>query len=188
MRSLRTSVRERAVSRNRLTWHLPGQRRITRRARKLSAAECRAVEERLRAEGIWRAATKGADNMPWGPEERNRNSLSPYGQKAMQGHGGRAMHDQKNSVACAEMGSGLLGAPLNPDPHGAGPRMPVHIAPSSSRPRDEPAATTVPHNPNPHPYNPASQVQQKNTYAHVRGSERGDTPAHERRERRREGE
>jgi hypothetical protein len=51
MRSLRTTMRERAVSRNRLTWHLPGQRRITRRARKLSAEEIKMHERRLRAEG-----------------------------------------------------------------------------------------------------------------------------------------
>jgi hypothetical protein len=51
MRSIRTTVRERAVSRNRLTWHLPSQRRITRRARKLSPEEIKVHERRLRAEG-----------------------------------------------------------------------------------------------------------------------------------------
>jgi hypothetical protein len=49
MRSVRTTVRERAVSRNRLTWHLPGQRRITRR--KLSAVERAEVVKQMRAEG-----------------------------------------------------------------------------------------------------------------------------------------
>ena len=48
MRSLRTSVRERATRRNRLT---NGLRRITGRVRKLSAEEIRAHEQRLRREG-----------------------------------------------------------------------------------------------------------------------------------------
>jgi hypothetical protein len=60
------------------------------------------------------------------------------------------------------------GAPLNPDPHARGFKMPVHIAPETRRPAGEPAAMTPPHNPNPHPYNPASQVQQRNTYAKPR--------------------
>jgi hypothetical protein len=49
MRSLRTSVRERATRRNRLT---NGLRRITRPARRLTDQERAAVEERLRSEGI----------------------------------------------------------------------------------------------------------------------------------------
>jgi hypothetical protein len=51
MRSVRTSVRERAVSRNRLTWHLPGQRRITRRARVLTDQERAEVVKQMQAEG-----------------------------------------------------------------------------------------------------------------------------------------
>jgi hypothetical protein len=51
MRSLRTTMRERAVSRNRLTWHPPGQRRITRRARKLNDQERAEVVKQMRAEG-----------------------------------------------------------------------------------------------------------------------------------------
>jgi hypothetical protein len=51
MRSVRTTTRERGVSRNRLTWHLPGQRRITRRARKLNAQERAEVVKQMRAEG-----------------------------------------------------------------------------------------------------------------------------------------
>ena len=49
MRSIRTTVRERATRRPRLT---NGLRRITRPARKLTAAERSAVEERLRNDGI----------------------------------------------------------------------------------------------------------------------------------------
>jgi hypothetical protein len=124
--------------------------------------------------------------MGWEPE-RNRNSLSPHGLKKAEGHAAPGGVHDVNSVGCPPMPDGILGAPLNADPHGRGFKMPVHIAPEARRPRDEPAATTVPHNPSPHVYNPASQVQQKNTYA-----QRGDTAAHERREsaaeRRREGE
>jgi hypothetical protein len=48
MRSIRTSVRERATRRTRLT---NGRVRVTRKARKYSAAERAEVERRLRAEG-----------------------------------------------------------------------------------------------------------------------------------------
>jgi hypothetical protein len=48
MRSIRTTVRERAVSRNRLT---NGLRRITRRARKLNDQERAEVVKQMRAEG-----------------------------------------------------------------------------------------------------------------------------------------
>ena len=44
--------------------------------------------------------------MPWEPE-RNRNSLSPHGQKEMQGHGARALHDVR-SVIGQEMPPGIL--------------------------------------------------------------------------------
>ena len=97
--------------------------------------------------------------MPWGPEERNRNSLSPHGLKRAENHGARAMHDPKNSVACAEMGSGLLGAPLNPDPHCRGFKMPVHIAPETRRPRDEPREMRPPHTASPHRYAPETERQ-----------------------------
>ena len=49
MRSIRTTVRERATRRPRLT---NGLRRITKPARKYSAAERAEVERRLRAEGV----------------------------------------------------------------------------------------------------------------------------------------
>jgi hypothetical protein len=51
MRSIRTSVRERTPRRDRLTWHLPGQRRISRRARKLTDQERAEVIKQMRAEG-----------------------------------------------------------------------------------------------------------------------------------------
>ena len=49
----------------------------------------------------------------------------------------RGPHDPTNSVACPDMPGGLTGAPLNADPHGRGFKMPVHIAPETSRPRDD---------------------------------------------------
>jgi hypothetical protein len=48
MRSIRTTVRERATYRNRLT---NGLRRITKPGRRLTDQERREVEARLRAEG-----------------------------------------------------------------------------------------------------------------------------------------
>ena len=48
MRSIRTSVRERATRRNRLT---NGRVRVTKPARKLNDQERREIEARLRAEG-----------------------------------------------------------------------------------------------------------------------------------------
>jgi hypothetical protein len=42
------------------------------------------------------------------------------------------------------------GPPMNADPHGAGPKMPVHIVPSAARPKGEPAQTSVSHNPRVH--------------------------------------
>jgi hypothetical protein len=97
----------------------------------------------------WKAANKGVDPMPW-EEERNIRSLSPHGRKEMQGHGARAMHDATNSVGCPEMPDGITGAPMRPDPHGSGFKMPVHATPSAARPKNEPAQTTVPHTMGPH--------------------------------------
>jgi hypothetical protein len=96
--------------------------------------------------------------MPWGPEERNRRSLSPHGEKEMQGHAQRGIHDL-NSVGCPPMPAGILGAPLRPDPHRAGPRMPVHIEPSAKRPVDEPASMHTPHTASPHKFAPATERQ-----------------------------
>jgi hypothetical protein len=95
--------------------------------------------------------------MPW-QEERNRNSLSPHGRKEMEGHGMRGVHDI-NSVPCPEMGPGLLSM----TPLGAGRSSP-YAPVSAARPRDEPTATSVPHDPAPHPYSPAGQKQRPNTY------------------------
>jgi hypothetical protein len=75
--------------------------------------------------------------MPWEPQ-RNRNSLSPHGIKAAEGHAPRGLHDT-NRVGCPPMPDGILGAPLNADPHGAGPRMftssPKPAARATSRPQ-----------------------------------------------------
>jgi hypothetical protein len=104
--------------------------------------------------------------MPWEPEH-NRRSLSPHGLKAAEGHAAPGVHDM-NSVPCPEMPPGITGAPLNADPHARGFTMPVHIAPSAARPRNDMGPPVHPGgvlNADPHPYNPASQVQQRNTYA-----------------------
>ena len=69
--------------------------------------------------------------MGWEPE-RNRFSLSPHGIKAAEGHATRGQHDP-NCVTGPEMPPGILGPPLNPDPHRAGPRSNV-TTPESSRP------------------------------------------------------
>ena len=104
--------------------------------------------------------------MPWEPE-RNIRSLSPHGIKEAEGHAARGVHDV-NSVPCPEMPPGITGAPFNPDPHARGFKRPVGDAPSAARPRDEPREMRPPHDPAPHPYNPAGQKQQANTYAKPR--------------------
>jgi hypothetical protein len=79
----------------------------------------------------------------------------------------RGLHDI-NRVPCPEMPPGLTGAPMRPDPHGAGPRAPVHVTPGRAMPEHRPPGLLPANgaiNPDPHPYNPASQVQQANTYA-----------------------
>jgi hypothetical protein len=67
-----------------------------------------------------------------------------------------------------EMGPGILGAPLNADPHGRGFKSPIGDAPSSRRPVGEPTEMKPPHDPDPHPYTPAAQKQLPNTYARPR--------------------
>jgi hypothetical protein len=87
--------------------------------------------------------------MPWEPEH-NRRSLSPHGLKAAEGHAAPGgMHDS-HSVGCAPMPDGITGAPMNADPHRAGFKMPVHIAPSAARPKDEPREMAGPHSVGPH--------------------------------------
>jgi hypothetical protein len=62
--------------------------------------------------------------MPWEPE-RNRNSLSPHGLKAAEGHAVRSMHDP-NCVVGDPMPPGLLG----PTPIRAGVSSPYMPAPA----------------------------------------------------------
>ena len=76
----------------------------------------------------------------------------------------RGPHDATNSVGCPDMPNGITGAPLNPDPHGRGPKTNPYAPESSRRPRDEPREMRPPHDPAPHPYNPAGQKQQANPY------------------------
>jgi hypothetical protein len=68
-----------------------------------------------------------------------------------------------------EMGPGILGVPMNADPHARGFKMPVGEVPSAARPRNDMGPGLLPANgainPEPHVYNPSSQVQQRNTYA-----------------------
>jgi hypothetical protein len=140
--------------------------------------------------------------MPW-EENRNRNSLSPYGRKEASGHAARGMHDATNSVACPPMPDGILGAPLNARPNDRGEpgRGPVKFEPSARAPNDMGPGllrANGPLNASPHKY--GGDPKAPNTYGNVprgashylRDNERGDTPAHERREsraeRRREGE
>jgi hypothetical protein len=51
-----------------------------------------------------------------------------------------------------EMGSGILGAPLNADPHGRGSKSNPYMPTSSRRPRDEPREMRPPHMAQPHRY------------------------------------
>ena len=96
-------------------------------------------------------------------DNENHRNISHHGIKEMQGHAMRGLHDA-HSVGCPEMPPGILGAPLNPDPHGAGPKTNPYAPESSRRPRDEPREMRPPHDPAPHPYYPAGQKQQPNPY------------------------
>ena len=98
--------------------------------------------------------------------ENENNRHYPFGRKEAEGFAARGVHDV-NHVSCPAMPGGITGAPLNSDPHARGFKMPVHIAPETCRPRDEPAAMTPPHDPAPHPYPPAAQKQAPNTYGKV---------------------
>jgi hypothetical protein len=86
--------------------------------------------------------------MAWQPE-RNRFSLSPHGIKEAEGHAARAVHDA-NCVPGPDMPPGILGAPLNSDPHGRGPKANPNASPSSHRPVGAPAEIKPPHNQGPH--------------------------------------
>jgi len=80
----------------------------------------------------------------------------------------RGVHDA-HSVGCPNMPDGILGAtPLNADPHVRGFKSPIGEVPSAARPANDMGPPVHPGgviNADPHPYNPATQVQQKNTYA-----------------------
>jgi hypothetical protein len=73
------------------------------------------------------------------------------------------VHPAHNDIPAA----GICGAPMRPDPHGRGPRDVVGVAPGRLAEHRPPGLLrdNGPLNPDPHPYNPASQVQQANTYA-----------------------
>jgi hypothetical protein len=107
--------------------------------------------------------------MPWEPE-RNRNSLSPHGQKEMQGHAARGVHDI-NHVSCRPMPDGILGAPLNAKPNDRGEpgRGPVKVTPGRMAEHRPPGLLrdNGPLDPNPHPPTPAAQKQAANTYGGV---------------------
>ena len=87
-------------------------------------------------------------------ENENHRNISHHGLKEASGFVTRI-----DSSAPNEMPPGILGAPLNPDPHGRGPKSNPYVPESSRRPVAEPAAMTPPHDPNPHPYTPAAQKQ-----------------------------
>ena len=88
--------------------------------------------------------------MGWEPE-RNRFSLSPHDRKAAEGYGARTVHDP-NNVPGFECAPGILGAPLNPDPHGRGDRASPYVSASSRVPRDAPREIRPPHTASPHRY------------------------------------
>jgi hypothetical protein len=92
-----------------------------------------------------------------GDNENHRN-ISHHGIKTSQGF---AAHVDVS--AGTEQPPGLLSMV----PLGAGRSSP--FAPvSAARPAGEPAQTTVPHDPAPHPYTPAAQKQRPNTYVPMR--------------------
>ena len=80
----------------------------------------------------------------------------------------RGLHDV-NCVPCPNMPPGLTSmTPVNADPHGGGFKMSVSNMPSAARPANDMGPPVHPGgviNADPHPYNPATQVQQRNTYA-----------------------
>jgi hypothetical protein len=89
-------------------------------------------------------------------DNENHRNISHHGIKEMQGHGARGLHDP-HSVGCPPMPDGILGAPLNPDPHGRGPKTNPYMPESSRRPRDEPTAMRTPHTASPHRYAPETE-------------------------------
>jgi hypothetical protein len=92
-------------------------------------------------------------------ENENHRNISHHHLKEAQGHGMRSLHDSKNSVGCPPMPDGILGAPLNPDPHGRGPKTNPYMPESARRPRDEPREMRPPHTASPHRYAPETERQ-----------------------------
>jgi hypothetical protein len=86
-------------------------------------------------------------------DNENHRNISHHGIKAMQGYGAPALHDP-HSVGCPPMPDGILGAPLNPDPHGRGDRASPYASASSRVPRDAPREIRPPHTASPHRYGP----------------------------------
>jgi hypothetical protein len=84
-------------------------------------------------------------------ENENRHNISHHGIKEAQGHAMRTVHDL-HAVGGPECPPGILGAPLNPDPHGRGDRASPYAAPSSHRPAGAPAEMKPPHTAKPHRY------------------------------------
>jgi hypothetical protein len=89
-------------------------------------------------------------------DNENLRNLSHHGLKASQNHAQRGVHDI-HSVGCPPMPDGILGAPLNPDPHARGPKTNPYMPESSRRPRDEPQSMTPPHTASPHRYAPETE-------------------------------
>jgi hypothetical protein len=57
------------------------------------------------------------------------------------------------------------GPPMNPDPHGHGPKANPYVPASSRRPRDEPREMRPPHNP---PPTPLARIIGPNAAAHMK--------------------
>jgi hypothetical protein len=80
-------------------------------------------------------------------DNENHRNISHHGIKEAQGHAAHV-----DASAGTDMPSGILGAPLNPDPHGRGDRGSPYVDASSHRPRGEPAEMKPPHMASPHRY------------------------------------
>jgi len=84
-------------------------------------------------------------------ENENHRNISHHGIKAMQGHAARGVHDT-NNVPGFECPPGILGAPLNRDPHATGSRGNPYVPVSSRAPRNVPREMRPPHMVEPHRY------------------------------------
>jgi hypothetical protein len=96
--------------------------------------------------------------------EQNRNSLSPAGLKEAQGFATRI-----DTSWSTHMPPGILGAPLNPDPHIGGDRAPAGNTFSAARPANDMPPGLLPANgalnSDPHPY--GGDRKEPNTYGRV---------------------